>query len=128
MVEKAIDAKVKVNLQPLSRTKEINSKCLKGYRLLVKKNKHDVNQKHQDGTPKDKVKSHNSSSANQPQTQAPRKDNCGSRQGGYLATRVNATEITKKDKDNTKDLNYIKCYTCNLKGHYANKCSKKSKN
>ncbi len=42
---------------------------------------------------------------------------------------VNVTEIAKNDKnkDNTKDLIYIKCYTCKQKGHYANKCIKKSK-
>ncbi len=74
-----------------------------------------------------KVKSHSSStSANQSQTQAPKKDKRGCR-GGHLVTRVNVTKIAKKDKT-LKDLSHIKCYTCHQKGHYATKCQDKLKN
>ncbi len=64
MVEKVINVEVKTNLQPPSGTKEINFRCPKGYRPLVKKNKDDANWKNQDETPKDKAKSYNFSSAN----------------------------------------------------------------
>lgn len=37
MVEKAVNVEVKVNLQPPSETKEIDSKYPRGYRLLIKK-------------------------------------------------------------------------------------------
>ena len=39
IVEKAIDIEAKASLQALSETKEINSRCLKGYRPLAKKKK-----------------------------------------------------------------------------------------
>lgn len=67
----------------------------------------------------------------QPQTQVSKKNKCHrSHWESYLATGVNATEVIKKnkEKDKTKDLSYIKCYTCKQKGHYTNKYSEKSKN
>ncbi len=76
---------------------------------------------------KKKTKSHNPFSANQPQTQAFKKRQ-ESWWGDYLATRVNATEVAKKDKDKDKDLSHVKYYTCKQKSHYANKCLKKLKN
>ncbi len=112
MVEKAINTKVEANLQPPSKTKEINSRCLRGYRPSVKKDKDDANWKHRDEAPKNKTKSHNSSSINQPQIQASKKDrHQKNQQGDYPATRVNTSEIAKKDRDKTKDLNHIKYYT-----------------
>ncbi len=117
----------KANLLPPSGTKEINSRCPKGYRPSVKKDKDDANWEHQDEAPNDKAKSHNSSSANQPQTSAPKKDK-RSHRGGHPATGINATEVAKNDKDKAKNLSYIECYTCKQKSHYANKCPEKSKN
>ena len=76
---------------------------------------------------KDKAQSHNSFSANQPQTQAPKKDKRDHR-GDHLATGVNATEVAKKDKDKAKDLSHVKCYTCKQKSYYTNKYSEKQKN
>ncbi len=70
VVEKAVNIEVKASLSSPSMTREINSRCPKGYRPLVKKNKNNINWEHWDEVPnkdKDKVKSHNSSSANQPQ-------------------------------------------------------------
>ncbi len=67
VIEKAINVEVKTSLQSLSGTKEINSKYPRGYRSLVKKDKDNINQEHQDeisNKDKDKAKSHNSSSAN----------------------------------------------------------------
>lgn len=89
-----------------------------------------TNQEYQDGD-KDKAKPHNLSFANtsQLQTYASKKNIYHqSRWGGYLVTKVNAIEVAKKKKDKVKDLSYIKCYTYKQKGHYANKCSQKSKN
>ncbi len=68
MVEKTINTKVKANLQPFSGTREIDSRCPRGYRPSVKKDKDDANWEHWDETLKDKIKSHNSSFANQLQT------------------------------------------------------------
>lgn len=42
MVEKAEDVKVKAKLQPPFYVKEIDTKYLKGYYLLVKKDKEDT--------------------------------------------------------------------------------------
>ncbi len=113
MVEKAGDVEAKANLQPPFYIRKIDSKCLKDYRPLAKKDKEDTYWEPRDETSnkdKDKAKSHNfSSSANQPQTKAPKKDKC--RWGGHPATRVNATKVPKKDKDKTKDLSHVKCYT-----------------
>ncbi len=68
MVEKAGDIETKANLLPSFYAREINAKCLKKYRPLVKKNKENTYWEYRDETSKDKdkVKSHNSSSANQP--------------------------------------------------------------
>ncbi len=129
MLEKAVDIEARTNLQSLSGTREINFRCLKGYRLLVKKDKDDTNWEHRDKAPKDKVKSHNFSSANQPQTQASKKDRYQKNwRGGHPATKVNTIKVVKKEIDKTMDLSHIKCYICKQKGHYANKSLKKSKN
>ncbi len=63
MVENAINVKAKTSLQPPSRTKEIDSKYLRSYKLLVKKNKDKVIKKYRNED-KNKVKPHNSSPAN----------------------------------------------------------------
>ncbi len=101
VVEKAGDVEAKTNQQPPFYVREIDSKCPKTHRLLVKKNKEDTYWKPRNeasNKDKDKAKSHNRSSANQHQTQEPKKNKCGCR-GGHLATRVNDTKIAKKDKD-----------------------------
>ncbi len=127
MVEKAVDIKTKVSLQLPSEIKKIDSRYPKGYRPSAKKNKDEATWKCQDRI---KTKSHNPSPANsQPQTQASKKDkrHQKNRWGGYPAIGVNIIKVAKKDKDKTKDLSYIKCYTYKQKGYYANKCSKKPK-
>ncbi len=73
LVEKAVDVEAKINLQPLSGTREINSRYPRGHRPSVKKDKDEANREHQNKVPKDKAKFHNSFFANQPQTQAPKK-------------------------------------------------------
>ncbi len=133
MVEKVDDAKVKANLQSLFYVREIDFNCPKGHRPLAKKDKEDTYWEpcNEASKNKDKAKSQTSSSANQPQTQAPKKDKRGRRGGhrDYPATGVNATKIVKKDKDKTpKDLSYVKCYTCYQKDHYTNKYPKSQKN
>ncbi len=132
MVEKAGDVEAKVNLQPPFYVREIDFKCLKGYRLSVKKDKEDIYWEPQNKASKDKnkAKSHSFSiSANQPPPQAPKKDKRGRRggHGSHLATNVNATEVAKKDKT-PKDLSHIECYTCHQKGHYTTKYPDKPKN
>ena len=70
------DTEVKANLQPPFYIREIDSKCPKGYCPSVKKDKEDANWEHRDeasSKDKEKVKSHNLSSANQPQAQASKK-------------------------------------------------------
>ncbi len=131
MVEKAINVEAKTILQPSSKIEKIDSKYLRGYRPLVKKDKDNANWEHWDGDKdKDKAKSHNPSSINnQPQAQLLKKNKFHeSCQRDYLATGVNATKIAKKDKNKTKDLNHIRYYTYKQKGHYINQCPKKSKN
>ncbi len=134
MVEKAIDIEAKASLQPPSGTREIDSRCPKGYRPSVKKDKDDAYRKQRNeasNRDKEKAKSHNlSSSANQPQTQASnfKKRQRKGRGGGHSAIGVNATVVAKKDKDKAKDLSHVKCYTCKQKGHYVNKCFDKPKN
>ena len=74
MVEKTIDVKAKISLQLSSKTKKINSKCLKGYKLSAKKEKKKARQEHWDKD-KDKIKFHNFFLINnQPQTQASKKN------------------------------------------------------
>lgn len=69
IVEKAVNKEAKASIQLLSRTKKIDSRCLRSYWLLDKKNKDDANQKHRDKifNDKKKFKSHNSSFGNWPQ-------------------------------------------------------------
>lgn len=71
VVKKAIDKKAKASLQPSFKTRKIDSKCLKGYRLSIKKDKDKNNY-----WDIDKVKPHNSLFANisQLQTQASKND------------------------------------------------------
>ncbi len=129
---KAGDVNTKANLQSPFYIKDIDFRCLKGHRPSAKKDKKDTYWEPHNkvlNKNKDKTKSHNSSTfANQPQTQAPKKDECGC-WGGHPATEINATEVAKKDKDKApKDLSHVKCYTCHQKGHYTSKCSEKPKN
>ncbi len=78
---------------------------------MAKKDKEDTYWEPQNKASKDKnkAKSHNFSPANQPQTQASKKDKrC---RWGHPATKVNATKVTKKDKDKAKDLSHVEYYT-----------------
>ncbi len=128
-MDKAGDAKAKANLQPPFYVRDIDARCPKDHCPLAKKDKENTYREPQNeaSKDKDKAKSHSSSTfANQPQTQAPKKDKCG-RWGSHPATGVNATKVAKKDKA-PKDLSHIKCYTCHQKGHYATKCPDKQKN
>ncbi len=69
-MEKTRDAKAKANLQPPFYVREINIRCPKSHCPLVKKNKENTYWQHRNEASKDKekAKSYNSSSANQPQT------------------------------------------------------------
>ncbi len=125
-MEKAGDVEAKANLQPPFYVRDIDVRCPKGHRPSVKKDKEDTYREPCNETSKDKAKSNSSASANQPQTQAPKKDKRGC-WGGHPATGVNATKVAKKDKT-LKDLSHIECYTCHQKGHYATKCQDKPKN
>ncbi len=71
MVEKAVDVEAKANLQPFFGTREIDFRRLKGYRLLVKKDKDDAYRKHHNevsNKENEKAKSNNPSFTHQPQT------------------------------------------------------------
>lgn len=128
MIKKTVKVKTKASLKSSSRIRKINSKCLKSYKQLVKKDKDADDWKNWDG---DKAKLYNPFCINtdQLQTQVSKKDKCHeSRQRNHLTTEVNATKITNEDKDKAEDLSYIKCYICIQKDHYTNKCPKKSKN
>ena len=123
------DVEVKANLQQPFYVREIDSKCPKGYCLLVKKDKENANLEHcnkASNKNKEKAKSHNPFSANQPQAQASKKHQGWRRDPP--ATGVNATKLVKKDKDKAKDLSHVKCYTYKQKDYYASKCFKKAKN
>ncbi len=127
VVGKASDVEAKANLQPPFYVRNIDTRCPKGHRLSVRKDKKDTYWGSHDGVSnKDKAKSNSSASANQSQTQAPKKNKRGCR-GGHLATGVNATEVAKKDKA-PKDLSHIECYTCHQKVHDATKYPDKPKN
>ena len=134
ILEKAVNVKAKASLQPLLGTRKIDSRYLKGYRPSAKKEKNKANQKHRDEN-NNKAKSANFLFANisqlYTQIQAFKKNKRHeNHQRGHPATRVNATKITKKNKDKNKakDLTHIKCYICKQKGHYDNKYLKKMKN
>ncbi len=132
MVEKVGDVEAKANLQPPFYVRETDFRCPKSYCPLAKKGKKDTYRKPQNEASKDKDKamSHSpSTSANQPQTQAPKKEKQGHRGGhrSHPVTRVNATKVAKKNKA-PKDLSHIECYIFYQKGHYATKCPDKPKN
>ena len=130
MVEKVVGAEVKASLQLPSGTREINSRYPKRYKPLIKKDKNNAYWEHCKevfNKDKNKTKSHNSFSAKQPQTQAPKKDK-HSCQGDHPATKINALKVAKKDKNKAKDLSHVKYYTYKQKSHYANKYPKKPKN
>lgn len=76
VVEKVDDVKTKTNLQSLFYIREIDSKYPKNHCLSGKKDKEDTYEEpcNEASKDKDKAKSHNSSSANQPQTYTPKKD------------------------------------------------------
>ncbi len=127
VVEKAGNIDAKANLQPPFYMKDIDARCLKVHRPSAKKDKKDTYWEPRNKVfNKNKAKSNSSAAANQPQTQASKKDKY-SRREGHPATGVNATKVAKKDKV-PKDLSHIKCYTCHQKGHYATKYLEKPKN
>lgn len=76
---------------------------------------------------RNRTKSHNPSPTNtsQPQIQASKQNKCYQKSywKGYPTIRVNAIAFAKKDKDKdkTKNLSYIKCYTCKQKDHHTQK-------
>ncbi len=77
VIEKANDVEAKANLQPTFYIRNIDSRCPKGYRLLAKKDKEDHYWERRDeasNKDKDKAKSNSSTFANQPLSQAPKKD------------------------------------------------------
>ena len=115
MVKKVVNVKAKAGLQPHFMIREIDFRYLKKHRLLVKKDKDNAYQEDRNGTSnkdKEKAKSYPSSSANQLQTQAFKKNKRYESGRGHPATGVNATKVTKKDKDKAKDLSHIECYIC----------------
>ncbi len=127
VVKKVGDVEAKTNMQPPFYDRDIDARCPKCHRPLAKNDKEDTYQKPQNrASNKDKIQSNSFAFADQPQTQAPKKDKRGRRRGDP-ATGVNATKVAKKDKV-PKELSYIKCYTCHQKGHYATKCPDKPKN
>ncbi len=113
VVEKTGDVEAKVNLQSLFYVREIDFRYPKGYRSSAKKDKVNIYSEPCNKASKDKnkAKSYTPTFANQPQTQASKKNKHGHR-GGQSATGVNAIKVTKKDKDKTKDLSHVKCYIC----------------
>ena len=131
VVEKVVNAEVKAGLQSHSMIREIDSRCLKGHRPLVNTDKNNVYWEHCNkafNKNKEKAKSQPLSSANQPQTQASKKDKHHRSWRDHQAIGVNTTEVAKKDKNKVKDLSHIKYYTYKQKDYYANKCPKKLKN
>lgn len=114
MVKKAINVKAKASFKPLFGTRNIDFRCPKKYRPLVNKYKNNIYWEHckeVSNRVKKKTKSPNCSFVNQPQTQESNfKKRQGSWRGAHLATEVNATKITKKDRDKVTDLSYIKYY------------------
>ena len=80
---------------------------------------------------KKKTKSYNPLfSTNQPQILAYNSKKCQRKgqRGVYLATKVNVTKVSKKNKDKAKDLSHVKYYICKQKDYYTNKCFDKQKN
>ncbi len=79
-MEKVGDVEAKANLPPPFYVRDIDARCPKGHRPSSK-NKEDTYREPQSeaSKDKDKAKSHNSTSANQFQTQAPKKDKCDRR-------------------------------------------------
>ncbi len=99
-MEKTGDVEATANLEPTFYVREINIRCPKGHCQSVTKNKEDTYWEHHDEDSKDKekAKSHDYSSANQPWIQAPKKDKHGC-WCDYPATGVNVIKVAKKNKD-----------------------------
>ena len=100
---------------------QIDFKCLKSYRPLVKKDKEDINWEHckeASSKDKEKAKSHNPFFANQPQAQTSKKRQ-GRWQQGFSATGVYAINVAKKNKDKVKNLSHVECYISKQKGYHA---------
>lgn len=76
-MENVIDVKAKTNLQTPFKTRKINSKYPKNYKLLVKKDQNNANQEYQDKTIKDKANFHNFFFLNQPYTLILKNNKCG---------------------------------------------------
>lgn len=125
-IEKTVKAEAKAVLQLVSEIRKIDSWCSWGDRLLMKKDKEHETSRN------DKTKSHSPpANINQTQIQASNKDKRQESQRVHLVTKVNITEIFKKDKDKNKDkkdLSHIEYHACRQKSYYANKCPKKPKN
>lgn len=90
-IEKVVDAKANAGLQLPLGTKQINSGCLRGNPLSIKKDRE------YEITWNDKAKSHTApANASPTQAQASNNDKCYGSRRDYLATGLNASKVSKK--------------------------------
>ena len=125
-VEKAVNVEAKTLLQPPLGIREIDAKCLQGYKPTKKEDKDSGENKSNDIPSADVPSGKQTSSTNQKKDQnyqeGPRHcSRWGQRQGqDSPATGVNITPEKEE-----KDISHVECFYCRRKGHFANKCPQK---
>ena len=125
-IEKAVDAEAKALLQPPSGTREIDAKCLRGYRPAKKEDKDSGKNNSVDILPADVPSGKQTSFTHQKKDQnhqgGPRHRG---RQGRRRGPDSSVTGVNITSEKEEKDISYIECFHCRRKGHFANKCPQK---
>ena len=136
LIEKAIDAKAKVGLQPSSYVRDMDQRCPRGNRpshTTTAKSQASATKDHRD-KPSDKHKASDKPSRSlrseigevsnkkdwKEKKKKYRRDQARKSSGSNSATGVNTTNVNHGW--GSQDLSQITYYNCNKRGHYANKC------
>ena len=152
IVKKAVAAEAKANLRSRATTKDMDQHCPRGSRSAnstAAKNQGQSIKDPREEEPKVRAPESSTPRSSNPESSAKarrekkdrrRREQRGRRGQGSStpANGVNAAEpveAKKNDDQNrnhlggaTRDLNQVRCYNCNKKGHYASNCTEPPKN
>ena len=152
IVKKAVAAEAKANLRSQATTKDMDQHCPWGSRSAnstAAKNQGQSIKDPREEEPKVRAPESSTPRSSNPESSAKarrekkdrrRREQRGRRGQGSStpATGVNAAEPVEAKKNDdrnrnhsggaTRDLNQVRCYNCNKKGHYASNCTEPPKN
>ena len=136
MVQRAVNAEVKANLRSSTMVRELDACCPRGHRLShntsfkmqTQGSSHKNSPRSKEPKPKDPKLAPSRDDVAEP---AKKKDRTEKKKRLRNQRREHTGEQTPVTRVNTKILKKkvkARCFNCNKKGHYANKCTKPPKN